>query len=153
MVLRRLQGFVEYLEHRSMATAIVHRGDAAKPTPWTDASGNLVADALRFIRVANEIVGGAVKRTHGAPLGSGLIVPVDVLAVRSARQRTLCPACRVGDECSSVDQDLFLHGRGQGVPPFVAVDQQPQRFNDHAGTSNPAALILGHIAGPRSGES
>src|SRR6476660_2877053 len=84
-LLCRRQGFVEYREHCGVASHIVYRGEAtAEPAGWTDAFRHLVADAFSFSLVADKIVGGAVNRAHGAPLGSRVIVPVDMMTVRGA---------------------------------------------------------------------
>jgi hypothetical protein len=100
-LLSRGQGFVEYREHSGVASRIVHDGEApAEPAGSTEAFRQLVADAHRFFWVADKIVGGAVNRAQGAPLGSRLIVARDPAAARGARKRTRCPVRPVSDECA-----------------------------------------------------
>jgi hypothetical protein len=65
------QGFVEYCEYRGVASRIVYGGEGrVEPAERTDAGGYLVTDARCFFWIADKIVGGAVNRAHGAPLGS-----------------------------------------------------------------------------------
>jgi hypothetical protein len=48
------QGFVEYREHRGVASPIVYVGEGPRePAAWKDAAGHLVTDARRFFSVAD----------------------------------------------------------------------------------------------------
>ena len=99
----------EHREHCGVAQSIVYEGKTALagPVGGAEAFGYIIADRLRFLRVCDENVCGAVNSAHGAPLGRRLAVSLDLAAVGITRKGTGCPACRVSDECARADQHLL----------------------------------------------